>query len=104
MSKMSKEVKISLLVVLAAGVSIFAPIVAQAITAPASGSFAYDIYDVAVNKILKGPVGFVGGVGTIVMGGISAVRGQVLPAVLATLGGGVILKADALTTSLGALV
>ncbi len=33
----------------------------SAITAPAAGSFAYDLYDVAVNDIVKGAPGFVGG-------------------------------------------
>ena len=34
---------------------------AFAITAPVAGSFAYDVYDMAVNSILKGPIGFVAG-------------------------------------------
>jgi len=38
---------------------------AHAFTTPAAGSFMYDIYDIAVEKLLKGPAGFVAGVGAI---------------------------------------
>ncbi|AEA33605.1 hypothetical protein [Hippea maritima] len=77
---------------------------AHAITAPASGSFAYDVYDVGVNSILKGPIGFVGGVGAVVFGAIAAVQGRVLTAVPAILGGAAMLKADTIVSSLGAIV
>lgn len=77
---------------------------AFAITAPTTGSFAYDIYDIAVNDILKGPVGFVCGVGAIAFGAFSAIRSQIFPAVGATLGGGALIKSDAIVTSLGMLI
>lgn len=77
---------------------------ASAITAPAAGSFAYDVYDIGVNKILQGPVGFVGGVAAIVIGAISAIRAQIMLAIPAILGGAVLLKADTITTSLGMIV
>ena len=41
---------------------LFTASVASAITAPAAGSFAYDLYDVGVNDVLLGAPGFVGGV------------------------------------------
>ena len=31
---------------------------AMAMTVPAAGSFAYDLYDIGVNQILLGPIGF----------------------------------------------
>ncbi|MBN2570074.1 MAG: hypothetical protein JXB42_11645 [Deltaproteobacteria bacterium] len=77
---------------------------AFAITAPSSGSFAYDIYDIAVNDILKGPVGFVCGCGAIAFGAFSAIRSQIFPAVGATLGGGALIKSDTIVTSLGMLI
>ncbi|MGB9879040.1 MAG: hypothetical protein ACPLGZ_03555 [Candidatus Pelagibacter ubique] len=72
-----------------------------AFTAPSSGGFAYDVYDIAVNQILKGPVGFVGGVASMVLGAISLVTGRYLTAIPAVLGGAILLKADALVSSLG---
>lgn len=78
--------------------------VASAITAPSSGSFAYTVYDIGVQKILKGPVGFVGGVVAIVIGAIMAMRAQVLPAVASILGGGVLLGADSIVSSMGTLI
>lgn len=77
---------------------------AFAVTAPVTGSFAFDVYDIAVNNILKGPVGFVCGVGAIAFGAFSAIRSQIFPAVAATLGGGMLIKSDAIVTSLGMLI
>lgn len=77
---------------------------ALAITAPSAGSFAYDIYDIGVNSILKGPIGFIGGVGAIVFGAIEAIRGRILEAVPAILGGAALLKADSIVQTLGCIV
>jgi len=74
---------------------------AFAITAPASGDFAYDIYDVGVNKILLGPIGVVGGVAAVVMGAASAIQQRVLLAIPSVLGGVALLKANDIVTSLG---
>lgn len=78
--------------------------VAHAITAPATGSFAYSVYDIGVNQILKGPIGFVGGVGAVVWGAIAAVQGKIMTAVPAILGGAAMLKADSIVSSLGAII
>ena len=74
---------------------------AFAFSTPTSGSFAYDIYDIAVKKILQGPVGFVGGVVSMVIGAISLVGGRYMTAIPAVLGGAVLLKSDAIVSSLG---
>lgn len=97
---MGKEVRL-MLVFMAAAMVLGLSSVASAITAPAAGSFAYDVYDIGVNKILKGPIGFIGGVSAIVIGAIAAIRAQIMLAIPAILGGAVILKADTITTSLG---
>jgi outer membrane receptor protein involved in Fe transport len=72
-----------------------------AISVPTTGTFAYDLYDIAVNKILKGPVGYVGGIAAMVIGAISLITGRVLTAVPAVLGGAALLKADTLIQGLG---
>ena len=77
----------------------------HAVTAPASTTvFAYDVYNIGVNGVLKGPIGFVGGVAAIVFGAVTAIRGAILQALPALLGGGVLLKADAIVNTLGATV
>jgi hypothetical protein len=78
--------------------------VAFAIVAPAAGSFAYDVYDVAVVKMLQGPIGFVGGVAAMIIGAVLAIQGKIMGAIPAICGGAVLLKADALVTSLGAII
>lgn len=87
-----------------AGVSLFAPDVLQAVTAPSSpDSFAYDIYKVAVEDILQGPIGFVAGAGAIVLGAVSAMQQKVMAAIPAILGGAALIKADAIVQTMGAL-
>lgn len=77
---------------------------AWAIVIPAAGTFAYDIYDIVVNGILTGPVGFVAGVGAIVFGAYMAIRSEIMMAIGAIIGGAIILKADAITTTMGAII
>ena len=94
-----------LVVGLIIAVGIFANLpVAHAITAPATGSFAYTVYDVGVNDILKGPIGFVGGAAAIVYGAVRAIQGNIMASAPAILGGAVLLKADSVVSSLGAIV
>ena len=100
---MRKEIRL-MLVLMAAAFVFGMSEMASAITAPVAGSFAYDVYDIGVNKILQGPIGFVGGVMAIVIGAIAAVKAQIMLAIPAILGGAVILKADAITTSLGMVI
>ena len=76
---------------------------AHAITAPAAGSFAYDIYDVGVNKMIKGAPGFVGGMITVIVSAINITKNWLL-AGGGILGGTALIKADSITTSLGALI
>lgn len=73
-----------------------------AVTTPAAGSFAYDLYDIAVLKILQGPIGFVGGCGAIVYGAILAMQSP-LGAITPILGGAALLKADAIVNTLGVI-
>ncbi|MFN4245947.1 MAG: hypothetical protein ACK4F9_07385 [Brevinematia bacterium] len=68
---------------------------------PPTAGFAYDAYDIAVNKILKGPLGFVAGVGAMAYGAASLLLGRFMPAVTGIIGGALLLKAEAVTASLG---
>ena len=52
---------------------------AMAMTVPAAGSFAYDLYDIGVNQILLGPIGFIAGVACMVFAAILAIRQMILP-------------------------
>ncbi len=80
---------------------VFVAVEAFALNAPSSDSFAYDLYDITVNKLLKGPAGFVAGAGAIVYGAASLIVGRILPAVLGILGGALLIKADSIASSLG---
>ena len=73
---------------------------AFAITAPAAGSFAYDVYDMAVNSILKGPIGFVAGLAAVCFGAAMAIQQKIGGAIPALLGGAVLLKADTIVSSM----
>ena len=75
-----------------------------AMTVPAAGSFAYDLYDIGVNQILLGPIGFVAGVACMVFAGILAIRQMILPAAGVVLGGAFLLKADSVVQTVGGMV
>jgi len=73
-------------------------------TAPASGSFLYDAYDIAVNKFLKGAPGFLLGMGLIGYGGHAALDSKQAgwgKPVLSLILGGCLVKLDTITTTLG---
>ncbi len=78
--------------------------VAWAIAVPVAGSFAYDAYDIAVNQILNGPIGFVLGVLAIGFGAWAAMRTEIIMAISAVLGGAVLLSADTVVASLGMII
>jgi len=88
----------------ASGIVLASASSALAIGVPAAGSFAFDVYDIAVNRILDGPIGFVGGVGAMAVGAVCAIQQKVFEAVPCILGGAVLLNADSLVTSLGMVV
>ncbi len=77
---------------------------AMGMTVPAAGSFAYDLYDIGVNQILLGPIGFVAGVACMVFAAILAIRQMILPAAGVVLGGAFLLKADAVVQTIGAVI
>ena len=76
----------------------------MAMAVPAAGSFAYDLYDIGVNQILLGPIGFVAGVACMVFAAILAIRQMILPAAGVVLGGAFLLKADAVVQTVGAII
>ncbi len=77
---------------------------AFAFVAPAAGTFMYDVYDIMVNNILKGPVGFTAGVAAILFAAIMLVQARFMLALPAVIGGAIMLKADSIVTSLGAII
>lgn len=98
---LSSPTRLSVLIALPA--AIFLPEAAHALAAPATGTFAYDVYDVAVNKLLKGPIGFVVGLALIVFGATQLLKSWMV-AILGVLAGTILVKADAIVVSLGALI
>jgi len=76
-------------------------------SAPTTGSFAYDIYDIAVNKILNGPIGFVTGMGCMGAGGYfiaNSRAGGMASGIPMILLGGALIKLDTITQSLGMMI
>ncbi|GEM_PF-1197095 len=72
----------------------------QAFTAPAAGSLGYDVYNLVVNSLLGGPIGFVGAIMVIVWGAFQVMKNWIIT--IATLiCGTVVLKAQSIVTSLG---
>ncbi len=76
---------------------------ALAVTAP-SGGFAQDVYDIFVTRMLKGPIGFVGGCIAVIMGAILVIQHKIIHGAGSVIGGAIVLKADAIVESLGAVL
>lgn len=76
---------------------------ALAFTAPTSGQFAFDVYDIAVNQILGGPIGFIGAIFLIVWGATKMVTNWVIT-VVCVIAGTILIRADALVQTLGAVI
>jgi hypothetical protein len=76
---------------------------AMAFTAPAVGDFGYDIYDIVVNQILNGPIGFIGGIALIVFGATKIMQNWMMT-ILCIIAGTVLIRADDLVVTLGAVI
>lgn len=79
------------------------PSLAMAFTAPATGDFGYDIYDIVVSKMLGGPIGFIGAIALIVWGATKVMTNWMIT-VLCVIAGTVLIKAEDLVVTLGAVV
>jgi len=97
-----KRINVTVLTVLT--ILLIQTVNAHAMATPAAGSFAYDLYDIAVNKILTGPIGFVAGVACMVVAAVMAIRQMLVPAVGVILGGAFLLSASTVVTSIGSVI
>ena len=88
---------------LVGGALLLASGMAGAFTAPAAGDFGYDVYDIVVNQILNGPIGFIGGVALIVFGATQIMKNW-FSTILCIIAGTVLIRADSLVVTLGSLV
>jgi len=76
---------------------------ARAFAIPAAGDFGFDVYDIVVNQILNGPIGFIGGVALIVFGATQIMKNW-FTTILCIVAGTVLIRADDLVVTLGAVV
>lgn len=98
--KMDKKTIVKTGVVL--GLSFMAA-AASASVIPTEGDLGYPLYDIAVNDILKGPVGFVGGLGAIIFSATQLATNW-KPALFGIVGGTVAMNADTVVSTMGALI
>jgi uncharacterized protein YaaW (UPF0174 family) len=71
-------------------------------TAP--DGLAGDVYTILVQKILMGPIGFTISVALIAYGVIISVKGELIPAILALVAGGVLFKVDSIADTLAFVI
>lgn len=74
---------------------------AFAFTAPTTGSFAYNMYNILVTNILQGAIGMVAGVCCLLFGGYMIVQGKLFSAVPALLAGIIVFEAPNMATVFG---
>ncbi len=76
---------------------------AHAITAPTSGTLFYDAYDIVINSMLKGAVGFVAAILIFAMSIGLFLMQKVVPGIVGIVCAAILIKADTIVTSLGAI-
>jgi hypothetical protein len=77
--------------------------VASAFTAPAVGDLGYDIYDIVVNKGVKGPLGFVGGVAAFLFG-VSRLFSNIMIGIPTIVAAVCLIKADSILQTFGMVI
>ena len=76
---------------------------AHAITAPAAGSLFYDAYDIVVTGMLKGAVGFISAILIFALSIGLFLMQKIVPGVVGIVCAAILIKADTIVTSLGAV-
>jgi hypothetical protein len=76
---------------------------AHAFTAPATGDLGYDIYNIVVNKGVKGPMGFVAGVAAFLFG-VSRLFSNVMIGIPTIVAAVCLIKADTILQTFGMVV
>lgn len=87
---MKKLLKLSLMALAGFAVGLCIPHIAAAFTAPSSGSFAYDVYDITTNKIVRGAVGYAAAIAIGAWGVYNIARTEVGPGVAKLAGAGLL--------------
>jgi hypothetical protein len=93
-----------MMLAVAVAMFLFSSLDAHAVTAPAAGSFMYDAYDIVVNSLLKGALGFVVAIFVFVTGIAMFFRQMIIPGVVCIVCTALIIKSDAIIASLGMLI
>lgn len=73
---------------------------AAAFTAPAPGDLGYDIFDIVVNKGVKGPLGFVGGVAAFIFG-VTRLFSNIMVGIPTVVAAVCLIKADSIIQTFG---
>ena len=67
----------------------------------AATEVGYDLYNLVVNKFIKGPIGSAAGVALVVVGAVGAAMGKLSGAAWPLIAGGILVGAPGIATSLG---
>jgi hypothetical protein len=76
---------------------------AHAFAPPAQGDLGYDIYDIVVNKGVKGPLGFVGGVAAFLFG-VSRLFSNIMIGIPTIVAAVCLIKADSILMTFGMVI
>jgi hypothetical protein len=76
---------------------------AHAFTAPAQGDLGYDIYDIVVNRGVKGPLGFVAGVAAFLFG-VSRLFSNIMVGIPTIVAAVCLIKSDTILQTFGMVI
>lgn len=101
---MTREKKIAVLMLfVVVGMLLLAPQISSALSTPAPGDFMFDLYDIGVLKLLKGPLGYIVSAGFIIMG-IWIGSKELVAGIPFIIGGAILPRADKIAESFGLLL
>lgn len=95
MKNLSKVMTLALALFVVCATSAFA------FTAPGTGSFAYNLYNILVTNILQGSIGMVAGILCLLFGAYMIIQGKLFGAVPALLAGIIVFEAPNMATVFG---
>lgn len=99
----NKIIKYGSSLIIVASLTMMSSILIAAVV-PTAGDLAFDLFDVAINDILDGPIGYIGGISAVLYAGYAFSTSKIAPAIMAVLGGAMVLQTDAIVQTLGATI
>jgi len=96
-----KKVSLVMMLGVLVGALLVLPHLSWAFSTPTSGSFAYDLYDISANKMIKGAIGYVAALALAIWGIVNMAQTEFGPGAAKLGAGGLLAVITHVITTLG---